>query len=174
MRGAGDYERQKTPQAVGMTYLWIGVVYVDIASAHSSLSLLRLSPKPTLSWSCCCHGVNVWCSGPRLLLTQALRAAGMSKFTMVVSIFSMWTFRIGWASARIDLWAGDSLGVWMPWRRRVFRSICSSAHPWNQMAEATGGGLMSSLGIWSIMKFLPDFPAKISKVSCLKCIILLY
>ena len=46
------------------------------------------------------------------MLPQALRAAGDARFTMVVSMFSMWLFRVG-ASIVLGTWLGWGLvGVW--------------------------------------------------------------
>ena len=56
-----------------------------------------------------------------------LRAAGDVKFTMVVAVFSMWVFRIGFSYVLADWLQLGLLGVWMAmtidW---LFRGICFS------------------------------------------------
>jgi len=60
-------------------------------------------------------------------LPQALRAAGDAKFTMIVSILSMWTFRVGF-SHLLGSYLGMGLaGVWIAMYIDWFiRSICFS------------------------------------------------
>ena len=65
--------------------------------------------------------------GPRLVRTvvDILRAAGDARFTMAVSILSMWVFRVGFCYVMVLGFHGRLLSIWMgmflDW---VFRSLC--------------------------------------------------
>ena len=58
-------------------------------------------------------------------LPNILRAAGDARFTMTVSIVSMWTFRVGFCYLAVLCFGGGLLSIWMgmylDW---VFRSLC--------------------------------------------------
>ena len=58
-------------------------------------------------------------------LPNILRAAGDSRFTMSISIFSMWVFRVGFCYVMVLGFHGRLLSIWMgmflDW---LFRSIC--------------------------------------------------
>ena len=47
------------------------------------------------------------------VLPNALRGAGDSKFTMIVSMVSMWAFRIGFSYLFVRLFELGLLGIWM-------------------------------------------------------------
>ncbi|MGN0706750.1 MAG: MATE family efflux transporter [Faecalibacterium sp.] len=65
----------------------------------------------------------VWPSS--FTLPNVLRAAGDAAFTMRVSIFSMWVFRVGFCYLMVLCFHGQLLSIWMgmflDW---VFRSLC--------------------------------------------------
>ena len=65
----------------------------------------------------------VWPSS--FTLPNILRAAGDARFTMTVSIVSMWTFRVGFCYLAVLCFGGGLLSIWMgmylDW---VFRSLC--------------------------------------------------
>ena len=65
----------------------------------------------------------VWPSS--FTLPNILRAAGDAAFTMRVSIFSMWVFRVGFCYLMVLCFHGQLLSIWMgmylDW---VFRSLC--------------------------------------------------
>ena len=58
-------------------------------------------------------------------LPNILRAAGDARFTMAVSILSMWVFRVGFCYLAVLCFGGGLLSIWMgmylDW---VFRSLC--------------------------------------------------
>ena len=58
-------------------------------------------------------------------LPNILRAAGDARFTMAVSILSMWVFRVGFCYVMVLGFHGRLLSIWMgmflDW---VFRSLC--------------------------------------------------
>lgn len=84
-------------------------------SAESS----RLAKQLIMIHSC---GMMIWPLG--FLLPHALRAGLDARFTMVVSIFSMWAFRIGFAYLFVKGMNMGVIGVWMgmmvDW---LFRSV---------------------------------------------------
>ena len=57
--------------------------------------------------------------------TRQNRAAGDARFTMTVSIVSMWAFRVGFCYLAVLCFGGGLLSIWMgmylDW---VFRSLC--------------------------------------------------
>ena len=65
----------------------------------------------------------VWPSS--FTLPNILRAAGDARFTMTVSIVSMWAFRVGFCYLAVLCFGGGLLSIWMgmylDW---VFRSLC--------------------------------------------------
>ena len=65
----------------------------------------------------------VWPSS--FTLPNILRAAGDARFTMTVSIVSMWVFRVGFCYLAVLCFGGGLLSIWMgmylDW---VFRSLC--------------------------------------------------
>ena len=67
----------------------------------------------------------VWPSS--FTLPNILRAAGDARFTMTVSIVSMWAFRVGFCYLAVLCFGGGLLSIWMgmylDW---VFRSLCFS------------------------------------------------
>lgn len=61
---------------------------------------------------------------PAFALPNTLRAGLDAKFTMVVSVFSMWVFRIGFAYLFVKVWGLGVMGVWygmfIDW---IFRAV---------------------------------------------------
>ena len=61
-------------------------------------------------------------------LPNILRAAGDARFTMSISIFSMWVFRVGFCYLMVLCFNGRLLSIWMgmylDW---LFRSLCFAA-----------------------------------------------
>ena len=73
-----------------------------------------------------CHGAFCMLIWPAsFVLPNALRAANDVKFTMIISMFSMWTFRIMFSHVLARYFALGVLGVWLAmmidWG---FRSLC--------------------------------------------------
>ena len=61
-------------------------------------------------------------------LPNTLRAGLDTRFTMMVSVFSMWVFRIGFAYLFVKVWNVGVMGVWLgmfiDW---IFRAVIFSA-----------------------------------------------
>lgn len=117
--GAGDPK-----QAVGYTKKLMFIVYGAMGSlslalffaAQPVVSLFQLSPEAAvmavevLQWSAI-FSATVWPLA--FSLPNALRAAGDAKFTMIVSMISMWTCRIGLSYLMVLAFDMKLLGVWM-------------------------------------------------------------
>lgn len=128
--GAGDYEAAKsyTAKLMKITYLSMGVLNVLVLFlAPPIASFYHLQSETahlavTLMW---CHGIGSILIWPMsFTFPNALRAAGDVKYTMLVSILSMWTFRIGLSYIFALFLNLGILGVWLAmivdW---IFRSL---------------------------------------------------
>lgn len=74
---------------------------MQAATTSLALRIIRIN---------CVFCALIW--PPSFMLPQALRAAGDAKYPMVVSMFSMWIFRVGF-SVVLGTWMGLGLmGVW--------------------------------------------------------------
>ena len=117
--GAGqpDQGARYTKQLMRLYYLcMLGTGILQFFSAQPLVELFHLSPEATamavqaLKW----HGV---CSAlfwaPAFSLPAALRAAGDAKFPMVISILSMFTFRVFLSYALVWFTPLGLLGVWL-------------------------------------------------------------
>jgi putative MATE family efflux protein len=114
---------------VKIAYLAMAILNIGvILFSKQIISLYHLSPdasamawKILISYSIC--ATTFWPTG--FTLPSALRAADDAKFTMVVSIFSMWTWRVGLSFILAKLLGMGLYGTWIAmyvdW---VFRSIC--------------------------------------------------
>ena len=117
--GAKDYQqaRHYTRKMLTLTYLCMGLVSLgvffvsplfvsiyDVSQAAAQLSV------DILRFFCVCV-IFFWpCS---FALPNALRAAGDARFTMTISMVSMWVFRVA-MSYVLGLWLGwGLLGVWV-------------------------------------------------------------
>lgn len=129
--GAKRYDEVKyyTKQLLKISYISVGIVSIIIGLLTPAIvgfySLSDAAAKIAISillyHSVCC--IIIWPAS--FVLPNALRATDNAKFTMIISIFSMWTFRIGF-SYIIGRYLGlGALGVWIAmtidW---LFRSIC--------------------------------------------------
>ncbi|MDL2324121.1 MATE family efflux transporter [Ruminococcaceae bacterium OttesenSCG-928-A16] len=116
--GAGDYEGAKkyTRKLMIIAFTGMGVLNLAIAaSAGVILPLFRLSAEgAAIAYQClmfnCFSAIVFWPQS--FSLPNALRAAGDAKFTMAVSIFSMWVFRVGLAFLFAFTLNLGVLGVW--------------------------------------------------------------
>lgn len=129
--GAGDYEAVKyyTKKLLKITYIFMIILNMTILIfLPFILSIYNLSPE-TLKLATTLviihDGLAMLFWPLAFTLPNALRAANDVKFTMVVSIFSMWVFRILF-SYIIGKWLGlGAIGVWiamiMDW---IFRLSC--------------------------------------------------
>lgn len=117
--GAGDYEQARfyTKKLLKMTYLYMSLC---IAAVYFSLPLfLRLYNVSTeaelyarqIIWLHGFFGILIWPLS--FTLPQALRAAGDTKFTMIVSSVSMWTMRVGFGILLGRHLGFGVLGIWM-------------------------------------------------------------
>ncbi len=119
--GAGDHR-----QAVGYTKKILAVTYAAMGTLDvifffgvpHLVPLFNLTPSTAvlavqvLQWNCVFNAL-FW--PPSFALPNALRAAGDAKFTMVVSMLSMWICRIGFSYLLGAPWGMNLglLGVWM-------------------------------------------------------------
>ncbi|AEV30737.1 putative efflux protein, MATE family [Sphaerochaeta pleomorpha str. Grapes] len=127
---------QQTDQAVYYSkkflvyaYFAMGLIVTPIFFFSSGIvQVFNLSVEATLMAShviktCMVASILIWPTA--FTLPNFLRAAGDAKYTMIVSMFSMWVFRVG-MSYLLALQLGFGLlGVWyamyIDW---IFRSIC--------------------------------------------------
>ena len=85
------------------------------------------------------HGIVACVLWPAsFTLPQALRAAGDTRFTMVVSTVSMWTLRVGLGILLGRYWGFGVVGIWMAmfadWMLRVaFFLPRFHGHKWETM-----------------------------------------
>lgn len=129
--GAGDYEdaRYYTRKIMKISFTLLGVVAVALFFATPALvGIYQVSAEAsslaviTLQVFFIC---NIFFWPQSFVLPNALRGAGDAKFTMTVSILSMWIFRIGCSYLLGSYFGMGLLGVWIAmvidW---VVRGIC--------------------------------------------------
>ena len=107
---------------------WVMNLSAFLFANRFVISLFNLSPEAqTMALQ-----VMVWFNFVSLFfwpssftLPNILRAAGDARFTMAVSILSMWVFRVGFCYVMVLGFHGRLLSIWMgmflDW---VFRSLC--------------------------------------------------
>ena len=107
---------------------WVMNLSAFLFANRFAISLFNLSPEAqTMALQ-----VMVWFNFVSLFfwpssftLSNILRAAGDARFTMAVSILSMWVFRVGFCYVMVLGFHGRLLSIWMgmflDW---VFRSLC--------------------------------------------------
>ena len=107
---------------------WVLILSAFLFANRFVISLFNLSPEAqTMALQ-----VMVWFNFVSLFfwpssftLPNILRAAGDARFTMAVSILSMWVFRVGFCYVMVLGFHGRLLSIWMgmflDW---VFRSLC--------------------------------------------------
>lgn len=117
--GAMDYgqARTYTKRLVRMSTLYIAAVgALIVAALPLILNIYQLSPDTTRTASeiiifyCICAAV-MWSFS--FVLPNALRASNDVKFTMIVSVASMWTFRIGFSFVLGKFLHMGLFGVWV-------------------------------------------------------------
>lgn len=119
--GAGDHKQavDYTKKLVGVSYLAMGVLDVIFFFGMPYLIPMFNLTAPTaaiairvLQWNCVFNAL-FWPLS--FALPNALRAAGDAKFTMVVSMLSMWICRIGFSYLLGASWGMNLglLGVWL-------------------------------------------------------------
>lgn len=117
--GAGEAKQAVTytKKLVGAAYLVMGVLSVLMFfTAVPLASAFDLSPAAAKMAAevlqvCAVFSLVVWPLA--FTLPNALRAAGDAKFTMVVSLLSMWIFRIGFSYLLAYVLNMQLLGVWV-------------------------------------------------------------
>lgn len=144
--GAGDEEQVKyyTKKLLGMTYLFTAVVNsIILLSLPWILRIYGLGEETTrLSYILVMihNGMAIFLWPASFVLPNMLRACNDVRFTMVLSIFSMFTFRIGFSyiiGVRMEYGA---IGVWiamvLDW---IFRVICFVSRYFSGRWKITSG-----------------------------------
>lgn len=117
--GAGDYEKARlyTKKLLKTAYLYMGgSIAVILLVLPVILRLYAVSDQTAeyarqIIWM---HGIAALFLWPAAFtLPQALRAAGDTRFTMVVSTVSMWTIRVGFGVLLGRYWGFGVVGIWM-------------------------------------------------------------
>ena len=143
--GAGDYEKARlyTKKLMKTAYLYMGgSIAVILLLLPVILRLYAVSDQTAeyarqIIWM---HGIAALFFWPAAFtLPQALRSAGDTRFTMVVSTISMWTIRVGFGVLLGRYWGFGVLGIWMAmlldWVvRTAFFLPRFHGHKWETMA----------------------------------------
>lgn len=116
--GAGNYTaaRRNTAKLMKASILSVGVICGVILLLRAPLlSVFNLTPEATeQAMKCllifCLAAPPFWSFS--FALPNALRAAGDARYTMTVSMFSMWTFRIGFSYLLGQALGLGVLGIW--------------------------------------------------------------
>ncbi len=117
--GAGNYERARfyTKKLLKSAYLYMtGAIVLILALLPLIMRLYNVSAEAAeyarqIIWMHGLVGMVLWPAS--FTLPQALRAAGDTRFTMVVSTVSMWTLRVGFGVLLGRYWGFGVLGIWM-------------------------------------------------------------
>lgn len=117
--GAGNFEQARyyTKKLLKTTYLCMAVCITAVYfSLPFFLRLYNISEEAALYahqiiWLHGFFGILIWPLA--FTLPQALRAAGDTRFTMIVSSVSMWTMRVGFGILLGRYWGFGVLGIWM-------------------------------------------------------------
>ena len=142
--GAGDYEKARyyTKKLMQSTYLYMAVtIALVLAALPLILKLYHVSPEAEryareITWMHGIMGAILW--PPAFALPQALRAAGDTRFTMIVSTVSMWTMRVGFGILLGRYLGFGVVGIWMAmfadWTLRIaFFLPRFHGHKWENM-----------------------------------------
>ena len=142
--GAGDYEKARyyTKKLMQSTYLYMAVtIALVLAALPLILKLYHVSPEAEryareITWMHGIMGAILW--PPAFALPQALRAAGDTRFTMIVSTVSMWTMRVGFGILLGRYLGFGVVGIWMAmfadWTLRIaFFLPRFYGHKWENM-----------------------------------------
>lgn len=116
--GAKEYDQAKkyTYQLMGMTMIGMAALSIIIALLVKPLvGIYNLSPEAmnTAKQLIVLHSICCMLFWPQsFTLPNALRAANDAKYTMIISIISMWTFRIGLSYLLGRYFGMGVVGVW--------------------------------------------------------------
>ena len=143
--GAGDYGKARfyTKKLLKMTYVCMDACIVLVYLAMPLvLRVYNVSPEAEgyarqIIWMHGFMGMLIWPLS--FTLPQALRAAGDTRFTMVVSSVSMWTMRVGFGVLLGRFMGFGVLGIWMAmfadWLLRILLFLPRfHGHRWETMA----------------------------------------
>ena len=128
--GAGEFEQAKkyTKKIIAVNYIILLFVATGLALLSGPVvGIYNLSPEAAeIAISMIViHSVAMAIWPTSFTLPNALRAASDVKFTMTVSVFSMWAFRIGFSYLFILVFHMNIMGVWIAmfvdW---LFRDFC--------------------------------------------------
>ena len=115
--GAGEYRqaRDYTRKLLILNYILAGVICVFMFAGQGVLvSIYGLSEESGQiakeMIAAHCFAMAVWPLA--FTLPYTLRASFDARFTMIISIFSMWVFRIGFAYLFVLLFGFGVLGIW--------------------------------------------------------------
>ena len=142
--GAGNYEKAryyaKKLLKSAYFYMW-GTITLVLVLLPLIMRLYNVSDQAAeyarqIIWMHGIVGSVLWPAS--FTLPQALRAAGDTRFTMVVSTLSMWTLRVGLGVLLGRYWGFGVLGIWMAmfanWALRVsFFLPRFHGHKWETM-----------------------------------------
>lgn len=117
--GAGSYERARfyTKKLMKSAYLYMtAIVLLITVLLPLIMKLYNVSPEAAdyARKIVLMHGflgILLWPAA--FTLPQALRSAGDTRFTMLVSTISMWTIRVGFGVLLGRYWGFGVLGIWM-------------------------------------------------------------
>lgn len=142
--GAGSYEKARhyTKKLMKSTYLYMGGTIIAIAAAMPLIMRLYNVSDQAAEYArqiILMHGavaIVLWPAS--FTLPQALRAAGDTRFTMIVSTVSMWMLRVGLGVLLGRFWGFGVLGIWMAmfadWALRVSLFLPRfHGHKWETM-----------------------------------------
>lgn len=142
--GAGSYERARyyTKKLMKTAYLYMTLTIVVLwLLMPLIMRLYNVSPEAQdyaekIIWMHGGFGIAIWPAA--FTLPQALRAAGDTRFTLIVSTVSMWMLRVGLGVLMGRFWGFGVLGIWMAmffdWiLRAVLFVIRFRGHKWETM-----------------------------------------
>ena len=115
--GAGEVEQAKsyTKKLLVINYLAAAVVcLVIVAFRNPIVSFYNLSQEAAVLTASLLvvHSVAMIVWPPAFVVPNALRAGMDTRFTMTVSVFSMWAFRIGFGYLFVKAFHFGVLGIW--------------------------------------------------------------
>lgn len=142
--GAGSYEKARlyTKKLMKAAYLFMdGAILAIAAALPLILKFYNVSPEAEeyARQIILLHGAFGFVLWPAAFtLPQALRAAGDTRFTLIISTVSMWTLRVGLGILLGRFWGFGVLGIWMAmfadWLLRVaFFVPRFHGHKWETM-----------------------------------------